>query len=202
MHEKSSKQIFSNLYATGKSLWDTDKPDSGLISILEKYNIKPCKVLECGCGTGNDSIYLAEQGFTVTGIDFAQYAIDSSNAKKEERKLINVEFILDNFITRDLGTEQYDFAYDRSAAYSGIYSNVCSKFANKISNALVSKGYWFTIIHSTHDGITYIPSITEKGLRFSVEKYFDILELEEVPLEINLKDTSMLFWRCFMRKKI
>ncbi|HFR3702487.1 TPA: SAM-dependent methyltransferase TehB [Streptococcus suis] len=38
--------------------------------VLEALNtIKPCKVLDLGCGHGRNSLYLAQQGFEVTAVD-------------------------------------------------------------------------------------------------------------------------------------
>ena len=38
------------------------------------------RAIDLGCGSGADSIYLAQQGFAVIGVDFSQVAIDKAEA--------------------------------------------------------------------------------------------------------------------------
>ena len=37
--------------------------------------------LDIGCGTGDNSIYLAKHGWQVTGVDFVAKAVDKARAK-------------------------------------------------------------------------------------------------------------------------
>ncbi len=63
----------------------TPPPTSSVFGALVCRLIAPAKVFEIGCGYGDNSIWLAKQGFEVTAIDLSEeairYAID--NAKKE-----------------------------------------------------------------------------------------------------------------------
>jgi len=48
-------------------------------------------VLDCGCGTGEHALLIAERGMQVVGVDFAPAAIEVARRKAEERAL-NVNF--------------------------------------------------------------------------------------------------------------
>jgi ubiquinone/menaquinone biosynthesis C-methylase UbiE len=50
-------------------------------------------VLECGCGLGDNALFLAERGFQVTAFDAAATAIEQDRAKAEERGL-SVDFVV------------------------------------------------------------------------------------------------------------
>jgi ubiquinone/menaquinone biosynthesis C-methylase UbiE len=55
---------------------------AALERVLRRTDLKPgAKVLDAGCGTGTNSIWLAQQGFKVTGADFSDFAL--SEAKGE-----------------------------------------------------------------------------------------------------------------------
>ncbi|GGZ90554.1 tellurite resistance methyltransferase TehB [Ignatzschineria ureiclastica] len=51
-------------------------PHSDVVSLVEQYQIAPCKTLDLGCGQGRNSLYLAERGFELTSVDLNQMSID------------------------------------------------------------------------------------------------------------------------------
>src|SRR5262249_40591965 len=55
--------------------WDKGAPALKLQRLVEQGEIKPCRVLDLGCGSGNDAIYLAAQGFDVTALDISPTAL-------------------------------------------------------------------------------------------------------------------------------
>lgn len=59
-------------------------------------DIKPCNVLEIGCGTGNNSIWLAKKNFNIIGIDASEIAIQKA-LEKASKANVNCTFIEINF---------------------------------------------------------------------------------------------------------
>jgi SAM-dependent methyltransferase len=55
--------------------WDSGKPDVHLRRFIEGSKTAPCKGLEIGCGTGTNTIWLAEHGFEAVGLDLSPTAI-------------------------------------------------------------------------------------------------------------------------------
>jgi hypothetical protein len=54
----SVEELYKQRYKTGATPWDIGKPDFNLIETVNKTPIKPCKALDIGCGTGDNSIWL------------------------------------------------------------------------------------------------------------------------------------------------
>src|SRR5207247_9380135 len=49
-------------------------------SRLTPSNLGGNRAIDLGCGTGANSIFLAEHGFTVTGVDFSRVAVERAKA--------------------------------------------------------------------------------------------------------------------------
>lgn len=46
-----------------------------LVELVESERLKPCKAIDLGSGTASNCIFLAQHGFTVTGVDYSRSAI-------------------------------------------------------------------------------------------------------------------------------
>lgn len=62
-------------YREGEPIWDSDRPASELLRVVREEHIPPVAALDLGCGSGSNTVWLARQGFTVTGIDMSPAAI-------------------------------------------------------------------------------------------------------------------------------
>jgi methyl halide transferase len=56
-------------------LWDVGRPSGDLVGAVESGTFRPGRVVELGCGSGTDAVYLAGRGFDVTAIDIAPTAL-------------------------------------------------------------------------------------------------------------------------------
>src|SRR5438128_2509235 len=62
--------VYRALYVVGLRVWERRTSPSDLLELIEGPNaLPPARALDLGCGTGTDSIYLAQHGWDVTGID-------------------------------------------------------------------------------------------------------------------------------------
>lgn len=65
--------------------WNIETPPEVLRQLVEKKIIKPCKAIELGCGIGNYVTYLAENGFTATGVDISEAAIELAQKSSQSK---------------------------------------------------------------------------------------------------------------------
>ena len=82
-----SRADWQERYEEGKTGWDRGEPNPMLLHWLESGQLKACEVLVPGCGRGHEVIALAEAGFKVTAIDFADAAVNSLNDELRRRDL-------------------------------------------------------------------------------------------------------------------
>ena len=84
--------LFKAFYRLGFTPWDGHQLATTLRDLVEGPSAMPAGVaLDIGCGTGDTSIYLAQQGWKVTGIDFVQKAVDKARAKAQSAG-VDVDF--------------------------------------------------------------------------------------------------------------
>jgi SAM-dependent methyltransferase len=71
-----NKEFWERIYQTGNVPWDLKAPSPPLVTFTKSpYMVKPGAIGVLGCGNGYDCLPFAENGFQVTGIDFAPSAI-------------------------------------------------------------------------------------------------------------------------------
>jgi SAM-dependent methyltransferase len=90
-----ARRAFYNLgYRFVRMPWEVG-PREELVRLVEFGDLRPCRALDLGCGTGDNAIYLAQHGFDVTGIDFAPSGLAKA-ARKASRAGVEITLIEDD----------------------------------------------------------------------------------------------------------
>jgi SAM-dependent methyltransferase len=72
------------LYLFGVKPWDSGVSPPELKEVVEGPKaLTPGRALDLGCGTGTNSIYMAQHGWDVTGIDFVPKALNAAKQKAQ-----------------------------------------------------------------------------------------------------------------------
>jgi SAM-dependent methyltransferase len=77
---------FEASYRDGVAPWDIGRPQAEIVALAEAGLIVG-SVLDIGCGTGENALYLAGRGHAVFGLDGSATAIERARQKAAERKL-------------------------------------------------------------------------------------------------------------------
>jgi SAM-dependent methyltransferase len=68
--------VYRAFYFARLRIWERQVPPADLVQLIEGPTaLTPGRALDLGCGTGTDSIYLAQHGWDVTGIDMVPEAL-------------------------------------------------------------------------------------------------------------------------------
>lgn len=101
---------FEWAYRDGRAPWDIGRPQPVLVRLADQGLIAG-SVLDVGCGTGENALYLATRGFDASGIDLAPTAIARARAKAADRGIRANFEIADALDLRSLG-RTFDVAVD------------------------------------------------------------------------------------------
>jgi cyclopropane fatty-acyl-phospholipid synthase-like methyltransferase len=94
----------------GQAPWDTGRPQPAIIKLAEAGQIRG-SVLDVGCGTGENLLYLATRDHEALGIDFVPVAIEWAKAKAAQRG-INAHFIVKNALELNKIGRKFDTVID------------------------------------------------------------------------------------------
>ena len=81
-HRESPQQRFRKIYQGGAP-WVISRPQRAVVELFETGRISG-RVLDCGCGTGDNAIYLAAQGLAVTAFDFLAEPLEIAQQRAED----------------------------------------------------------------------------------------------------------------------
>ena len=87
MTEDSRLEQFVERYASGMIPWDDDLPPPELMKLVKEQAAG--RALDLGCGYGRSTIYLAQHGWEVDGVDFVPQAVQGASERAAEAGVAN-----------------------------------------------------------------------------------------------------------------
>ena len=208
MDERNPDRIrpeeFESHYRAETTPWDLGRPDSNLINTVTERPIESGKALDIGCGSGHNSIWLAQHGFQVTGVDMSETALQNARQNASEAG-VEINFVLLVFLEDDVPGAPFDFVFDRGVWHL-LDSDERKQFAERVANHLHDDGLWLSIIGSADEPprgpgpLAGPPRHSALDIAVAVEPCFEILSLTASHFESN-RSKPPRAWSCLMRKR-
>ncbi len=194
---------FNERYKTGNIPWNLGRADFNLCDIVLNFPIYKCNVLDIGCGTGDNAIWLAKQGFTVTGIDSAEVAINMANEKTRKANL-GCSYLVSEFPKKKIQGGPFQFIFDRGCFHTVDIAKKRKNFAKYVFSNLDKKGIWLSLIGNadeirepdTHGP----PQRSAQEIVLAVESYFEILLLKSGYFDTDHERANRA-WICLMKRR-
>ena len=148
-----SNEWEEEIYSKGDHF--NEYPYDILVSIVARkyYNVenrKEIKILDLGCGAGNNSKFLAEQGFTVDGIDGASTAIKVARQNIKKNNLDHrANFKVGEFNSLPYEDEKFNCVIDRESIYANHKKNIKNIISNEVYRVLKDDGIFISFIYSS-----------------------------------------------------
>ncbi|OHB77781.1 MAG: methyltransferase type 11 [Planctomycetes bacterium RBG_16_55_9] len=196
------EERYRERYKSGDTPWDVGRADFNLIEVVTQRPVPSCKVLDIGCGTGDNSIWLAQNRFQVTGTDTSQIALDKAR-EKASKAGVECNFLLADFLKNKIEGAPFGFVFDRGCFHSFDSQEDRSRFAQNVAAHLDESGLWLSLVGNAdeHRQGPGPPQRTARDIVLAVEPYFEILSLTSGYFESDRPNPPRA-WRCLMQKRV
>jgi 2-polyprenyl-3-methyl-5-hydroxy-6-metoxy-1,4-benzoquinol methylase len=184
-------KAFEEMYK-GVPPWEIDGPQSEIVHLAELGEIKT-PVLDVGCGTGENALYLARPGLEVTGIDIVPVAIEKALNKAKERSMAATFLVWDALNLQEL-QKRFNTVID-----SGFFHTLPDKkrpvFIKSLASVLSPGGMYFMTCFSEHEPGSWGPRrVTQAEIRESFSQGWVINYIREAKFDTNLGSRKCNAW--------
>jgi len=178
---------FESAY-TGTPPWDIGRPQPAIMRLAETGQITG-SVLDVGCGTGENVLYMAERGFAASGVDGAPSAIRKARAKAKQRGL-NASFEVSDALNLSVPERPFDTVID-SGLFHVFSDEDRQRFTGSLGRVVRLGGTYFLMCFSDLQPGDWGPRrVTQAEIRSVFSDGWHVNYIEPSAFETNIGDAQ------------
>jgi cyclopropane fatty-acyl-phospholipid synthase-like methyltransferase len=190
--------FFDSAYQ-GRPPWDIGRPQKEFVGLVGRGEITG-SVLDIGCGTGEHSLFFAENGYDVWGIDSAPRAIQKAQEKAAGRELPVHFLVMDTLHLSRLG-RKFDNVID-SGLFHTLSDDDRPLFVDTLATILFPAGKYFMLCFSEREPGGYGPRrVTKKEIQDSFREGWLINYIRPAVFESHTRAGGSRAWISSISKK-
>ena len=181
------RATFESAYA-GQAPWDIGAPQPAFIAVADQIT---GSVLDAGCGTGDNALFLAGRGHQVTGIDFLAEPIKRAKQKAAERGQAASFLVMDALDLKEL-PEVFDTAID-SGLFHVFSDEARKRYVSGLASVLKPNGRLFLLCFSDEEPGEQGPRrVSQKELREAFGRGWKVESIKPCRIQVrsDLKDVT------------
>ena len=183
--------FFDAMYE-GTPPWDIGRPQREFVRLEAAGEIKG-SVLDIGCGTGENALFLAGRGHEVWGIDFAPTAIEKAKVKAKQRGLKATFRVADALQLQKLGWT-FDAVID-SGLFHTFDDGDRSQFPRSLASVLPRGGRYLMMCFSEREPGDWGPRrVTQAEIRETFTKGWEIESIRPSKFEAIVEGGGAEAW--------
>jgi len=190
--------FFESVYK-GEPPWDIGRPQKEYIQLVQRGEIVG-SILDVGCGTGENVLYMAAQGHKVWGIDFVPSALQKAQEKAAQRHLTATFLVLNALELHTLG-RTFDTVID-SGLFHVLSDEERHLFVHNLKCVIRCGGTYFMLCFSELEPGDYGPRrVTQAEIKDSFRDGWSINYIRPATLEGRLRSNGIRAWLSSISKR-
>jgi SAM-dependent methyltransferase len=166
-----SDSEFDKAYTSGRPPWDIGQPQPAFVALAQSGRITG-KVLDVGCGTGENALFLCQGGLDVLGLDLSSAAIAEARTKAQARGAI-VRFVVGSALDLLSLEETFDTVIDSGLLH--ILSDADrARLAAGLHAVLRPGGYLHLLAFNEHATWPGPRRLTQADIRTTFEQGWEV----------------------------
>jgi SAM-dependent methyltransferase len=177
-------EFFDSSYE-GTPPWDIGRPQSEFVRLEEAGKVG-ATVLDVGCGTGENTLYLAQRGHEAWGVDSSPRAIEKAKAKSERRG-IPVTFLVMDALHLGRLARSFETAID-SGLFHTFSDTERLRFLDSLAGVLPSSGSYFMLVFSDQEPVDWggPRRISQEEIRATFRDGWAVESIQPAKFESNI----------------
>ncbi len=182
-----------------RAQWDIGRPQPDVVALLE-LGLVEGRVLDLGCGTGDNGLFFASQGFDVWGVDIVSVAVARARELARTMGLPAARFLVrDGLALEELGM-RFDTIID-SGFFHALDDEERGFYLPSVASALRPGGLLHLLCVAEKQQIGSGPRPIERhefGRVFA--DGWTLLRVDEATFETNIHRDGLRAWRASLRQ--
>ena len=184
-----SANRFESAYL-GTRPWDIGRPQPAIMRLAQARQITG-SVLDVGCGTGENVLYLAELGFAAMGVDGAPTAISKARAKAKQRG-VTAQFEVADALSLSMPNRQFDSVID-TGLFHVFSDEERDRFRDSLARVVRPGGTYFLMCFSDQQPGDWGPRrVTQAEIRSVFNDGWRVNYIE--PSAFDMNEGQALSW--------
>lgn len=191
---------FNEAYA-GIPPWDIGRPQHEMVRLTQAGQVRG-DVLDAGCGTGENALYLASLGHEVLGIDAAPLAIEKATEKARWRG-VRASFALADALRLERLSRTFDTVIDCGLFH--IFSDEeRPKYARSLAAVLKPGGLYHVLCFSEEEPEDWggPRRVTQAEIRASFSEGWRVAEIRSARFETNFHADGGKAWLATITRRV